>query len=150
MAYPLHVGFTGTQAGCTEPQLASLCALLIDLDARILHHGDCIGADAQAHDLARILGMRVELHPPDDGRKRAWCAMHEDEWVYPARYYLDRNADIVNSARILLACPSEETGESLRSGTWATVRAARRRGKHIAVIRPSGRVETHPGVVRSP
>lgn len=49
--------------------------------------------------------------------------------------------DIVDATAVLVACPKEEEGEELRSGTWATVRYARRRHRPVYVVRPSGRVE---------
>jgi hypothetical protein len=95
----------------------------------------------------RELGIAVALHPPDDGRKRAWCTMLVGETTHTPRHFLDRNADIVFAAPVLVACPAEETGEVLRSGTWSTVRAARRRGRYIVIVRPSGRLEIERGVL---
>jgi predicted Rossmann fold nucleotide-binding protein DprA/Smf involved in DNA uptake len=42
---------------------------------------------------------------------------------------------------VLVACPREEHGEETRSGTWSTVRYARRVGRPVIVVRPSGRIE---------
>lgn len=142
-----HAGFTGTQRGCNPVQLAATYDVLEHFDPRVLHHGDCIGADAQAHMLARLLGIAVALHPPDDARKRAFCTMLASETTHTPRYFLDRNADIVNAGPVLVACPAEETGQVIRSGTWSTVRAARRRGKLIVIVRPSGRLEIERGAV---
>jgi hypothetical protein len=142
-----HLGFTGTQRGCVESQLDALHDVLEHFAPRVLHHGDCIGGDAQAHAKARELGIAVALHPPDDGRKRAWCTMLVGETTHTPRHFLDRNADIVFAAPVLVACPAEETGEVLRSGTWSTVRAARRRGRYIVIVRPSGRLEIERGVL---
>ncbi len=128
------VGFTGTQAGMTTPQLQSFQALLQLVKSAKLHHGDCIGADAQAHDTATNLEMPIVIHPPLEDRKRAF------KWsdvVRPARAYLDRNHDIVDETDVLLATPKESL-EVLRSGTWATVRYAYKQGKLVLLILPDG------------
>ena len=44
------VGFTGTQSGMTDKQKKELKTLLLAV-ATELHHGDCIGADREAHDI---------------------------------------------------------------------------------------------------
>ena len=48
------VGFTGTQRGMTETQRSVVHALLACLPVVTFHHGDCIGADAEAEN--RYLG----------------------------------------------------------------------------------------------
>jgi len=56
----MKVGFTGTQAGLTPKQKLELRSLLMDYrdDITEFHHGDCIGADADAHEIAaEILGV---------------------------------------------------------------------------------------------
>ena len=55
--------------------------------------------------------------------------------------YLDRNHDIVDAADVLIAAPSGTT-EKRRSGTWATVRYARKLGRTICVVLPDGVVRT--------
>lgn len=136
-----RVGFTGTQSGCQPEQAAALKALLAELGATHLHHGDCIGADADAHQAARQLGVAVELHPPRNDAKRARCAMLEGEVVRAVDEYLARNRAIVDATEVLVACPWEEAGEGQRSGTWATVRHARKRGRPVVIVRPSGQIE---------
>jgi hypothetical protein len=92
-----RVGFTGTQSGCSETQAAALKALLAELVCGVLHHGDCIGADATAHQVARELGAQVELHPPRNASKRAGCAMLDGEVARPLDEYLARNRAIVDA-----------------------------------------------------
>jgi hypothetical protein len=145
MSEVLSIGFTGTQQGLTNPQRSSLFTLLaqlFDLGARF-HHGKCIGADSQAHYLANMLGYAIVLHPPLLGKKEAKCPIEieEGDEIRPRRDYLDRNRDIVNETTILVACPKEEEGEALRSGTWFTVRYARDLKRKIYIIRPNGEVE---------
>jgi hypothetical protein len=38
-----------------------------------LHHGDCVGADSEAHDIADACGYNIVLHPPTNYSERAWC-----------------------------------------------------------------------------
>lgn len=92
-----------------------------------LHHGDCIGADAQAHDAARALGYHIVLHPPTNPSRRAYCSADEEA---PPLEYLARNKRIVESSELLIAGPSGP--ERVRSGTWSTVRYAR--SLHLSVI----------------
>jgi len=57
--------------------------------------------------------------------------------VHPPRGYLDRNTDIVKHSHILIGCPST-LNEVLRSGTWATIRRARRIKTPCILIFPDG------------
>lgn len=135
------VAFTGTQVGCTDAQVVALARLLVALRVSVLHHGDCVGADETAHRVAKAAGARVQIHPPRIATKRAQCEVSRGDVMHAPDEYLARNRAIVAAGEVLVACPREEHGETLRSGTWATVRAARRLGRPVAVVRPSGRVE---------
>ena len=140
-----RVGFTGTREGLTPPQRAALREVLRALAPSHVHHGDCVGADAAAHGLARELGVAVELHPPSIPALRAWCVMREGEVVHEPAEYLTRNRALVDATEVLVACPREESGEAMRSGTWQAVRWARKRGRRVVIVRPSGRVEDSDG-----
>lgn len=135
----MRVGFTGTQWGITLLQGVTLRAELVEHFAAVpgneFHHGDCMGADAMAHDIARELGYAVHVHPPDNDSKRAFVrnATHTEE---PAPY-LVRNQHIVDATEMLLACPGEKQ-EKLRSGTWATIRYARRLNRPVVIVYPDG------------
>lgn len=138
----LSVGFTGTEQEISTIQGAALLKLLTQLraseHAETFHHGDCIGADEMAHQLATSLGFRTIIHPPTNPKKRAFCIGDE---IRPAFDYLVRNCHIVNDSDLLLATPKYEV-EELRSGTWSTVRYARKLQRPIYIIMPDGRVET--------
>jgi hypothetical protein len=128
------IGFTGTQRGMTEIQ-----AQMVDDyfgTGTEFHHGDCIGADEQAHRLAKAAGCLIIIHPPSNLNKRAFCVADN---ILPEKEYLDRNHDIVDSTELLLATPSGE--KVLRSGTWATIRYARKWKKPTIIIYPNGRTE---------
>ena len=140
----MNIGFTGTQEGLTSAQSSALFTFLAGLyvEGATLHHGKCVGADAQAHRLADILGFRIVLHPPSSGKKEAKCPIDTEcgDETRERKNYLARNEDIVKETDVLIACPKEEHGESIRSGTWYTVRAARKLGRTIWVIRPDGEI----------
>src|SRR2546421_1503 len=57
------------------------------------HHGDCIGVDAFAHDVAYDLGYYIFVHPPSDPKFRAFKGARSDPRIkiLEPRYYLDRN-----------------------------------------------------------
>lgn len=101
-----------------------------------LHHGDCIEADAEAHEIARALGWHIVGHPPTNPHKRAFCQFDE---ARPPAPYLVRNRHIVNETTALLATP-RSFAEVIRSGTWATIRYARKLGRPVIVIYPNGSV----------
>lgn len=91
------------------------------------HHGDCIGADAEFHRLAIRRGLEVIKHPASGiGNQRAYCLEGIELKAKPP---LIRNHDIVDSVDVMIAAPGEDH-EILRSGTWATIRYARK-SKHI-------------------
>src|SRR5687768_13423054 len=114
----MKVGFTGAKWGMTPRQRQEVEKALISLGATELHHGDCIGADEQAHEIARNLGLRIVVHPPLKDTYRAWCIY---DVLRPVYEYLVRDAHIVEETRWLIAAPRTHQEET-RSGTWATVR----------------------------
>jgi hypothetical protein len=128
------IGFTGTRKGMTTPQRNTLRYMLTIYTGSEFHHGDCIGADNQAHGDAIQCGMRVVVHPPILDRLRAFCKGHETRDPKP---YLVRNREIVGETDLLIACP-DVANEIERSGTWATVRFARSIKRPIWIILPDG------------
>lgn len=133
----MHIGFSGTRAGMTRAQKESVFYRLALLEATHLHHGDCIGADEQAHWIAIELGLKVILHPPTDDSQRAGFIYGVTEMRSP-KPYLRRNKDIVKETEVLIATPRGST-EVLRSGTWATVRHARKLERLRYVYGPNGK-----------
>lgn len=131
----MDIGFTGTREGMTDRQRTAFKALLIG-HAGPFHHGDCVGADEQAAGLARDAGLRIIGHPPTDGRLRAHYPSDEN---FDPRPYLDRNRDIVDASRVVIAAP-KEMAEAAKGGTWATIRYARKRGVALWVVLPDGTV----------
>lgn len=134
------VGFTGTQVGMTNPQKEKVREVLLDvlMDSVFAHHGDCIGADAEFHEICDVLGIPIILHPPTDPKKRAWC--EGSTRVLLPRPYLERNRDIVKASTDMIATPKEFT-EQLRSGTWSTVRYSRKCKRRLHLILPDGTIQ---------
>lgn len=136
------VGITATRKGLSGAQDVQARAALVTMGVLRLHHGDCAGGDEAMHVAARKFGIAVEIHPPNNPVLRAHCKALPGEKVWPEKPYTDRNRDIVDAVAFLLAMPENELGEYRRSGTWSTVRYARRVGRPGIIVRPSGRVES--------
>jgi len=140
----MKVGFTGTQDGMTPKQFCAVGRRLKKLNevsaVTELHHGDCVGADAEVHGIALMdfSNIVLHIHPPVNERKRAFSLGDEKRIVmYEAKEYMDRNHDIVDATEILIATPKEKE-EQVRSGTWATFRYGKKRNRDIYVIYPDG------------
>jgi hypothetical protein len=140
----MKIGFTGTQNGMTPMQkLVVVKVLNLAFNPHTgrsvineVHVGDCIGADKEFVEMVRRLdkSTRVIGHIPDKNAKRAFCLYTEERAPKP---YLERNHDIVEESDFLIATPKEIV-EQLRSGTWATIRYARKQGKKVVIIYPNG------------
>lgn len=131
-------GFTGTQHGMKPRQLKAVRQLLFHVS--VLHLGDCIGADAEAHAEAVRLGVKTVGHLPDDGSKRAHCTYDEERAPKP---YLTRNRVIVaEGVDGLIAAPRTfiEPVNKRGEGTWTTVVYARQAGRKIWTVLPDGTV----------
>lgn len=132
------IGFTGTREGLSAEQTRYVRALLSLYDENdYVHHGLCVGADEQFHNIAHARRINIIGHPPTEIRFLA--GIDEDEFyeLMPPRVYLTRNKNIVSQSDMLIACPKEYE-EVKRSGTWATIRYARKKGIPIHIIFPDG------------
>jgi hypothetical protein len=123
----MKIGFTGTQTGMSQHQKEQFVLKLFELGITEFHHGDCVGADAEAHDIVREFFpvAKIETHPCNITSKRAFKKADVVHLVKPP---LDRNKDIVDATDLLIGAPKEDT-EVLRSGTWSTIRYARKINK---------------------
>lgn len=68
---------------------------------------------------------------------RSYC---QGDVIKEEKEYIQRNHDIVDDSDMLIAFPST-MNEILRSGTWATIRYAKKRGKMVLIIFPDGSTE---------
>lgn len=134
------VGFTGTRDGLTNSQIFELSRLFAEYaethDTFI--HGDCVGADAEADNIAYSMGYAIKMRPCTLSGMRAYCksGIIIAEPMPP----LERNKLIVDDSDVMFACP-KEFNEVRRSGTWATVRYSRKSGKKLVIIYPDGTSE---------
>lgn len=134
----LRLGFTGTRHGMTQEQYREVDEWLHMNKAGCVefHHGGCIGADTEFHQLLSEHGLLkwTIVHPSDQPEKRGKL-VGEGFLVLTPHPPLDRNKMMVNVIDVLLAAPFE-TYEVLRSGTWATVRYAQKSHKEIRILHP--------------
>lgn len=137
----LRIGFTGTRHGMTSPQqdrfTEELSRLLREFgQPSEFHHGDCVGADAQAQKIASDLGFEIHRHPPCNPYRQANTAFDID---YIPKHYRERNRDIVRLTDFLFACP-KDTIPQTSGGTWYTYNHASQQGsyKRAMLIYPDG------------
>jgi hypothetical protein len=143
----LAIGFTGTRDGMTGKQRASVALIMQDVLARAVgegitdrsaHHGDCVGADAEFHELVRLRpvpwAITMVVHPGPAGRLSAGCGWPAER--RPRLPFMERNANIVAESTVMIAAPVGMTEE--RSGTWATINMARHAERPLAIAWPDG------------
>lgn len=141
----MNIGFTGTRAGLTDPQSAALAELFAQIDGVggvpiTFHHGCCIGGDATAAALARRApNWRLVAHPPENPYLQDHGALAQSHEHRPPAEYLARDRAIVQACDLLIACPKGPE-ERRGSGTWFTIREARRHGKRVLIVWPDGAV----------
>ena len=138
----VRIGFTGTRHEMEQRQFENLSDFLQEINVLEFHYGDCVGADEDAVALIRVFHPEatVVMHPPKDGSRRAYT---QADVVRPERDYLERNHNIVDACELLLAAPHTRD-EVLRSGTWATIRYARKVGRDVQLFLPQKRTKEHP------
>lgn len=74
----IRIGFTGTRRGMTSKQRETIYKVLLKNAVSEVHHGDCIGADADMHELVSAYRQnaafpRLIIHPPTLQGQRAFC-----------------------------------------------------------------------------
>jgi DUF438 domain-containing protein len=144
------VGFTGTRSGMTTEQKERVRTLLLwfvdeiptkSPSAITLVHGDCVGADADAHEIARSLDMLVEIRPCDFPGMRAHC--EGATFVHPVTTPFARNRAIVEVSHRMIATPATAE-EQPRGGTWYTIKYSKKKGRRTYVVHPNGAYELYP------
>ena len=140
-----HVGFTGTRLGLESKQrfaLRTMLGLIHSQGGIWFHHGDCIGADEEAHIIARALGFKIHIHPPTDPKYQSLFTKQFEAMTEP-RPYMVRNQDIIDYCNILVACPQQfpYNPQPQRSGTWSTVYKAFKKGIPQTIVYVDGTIE---------
>lgn len=135
------IGFTGPRSGINSTQIEIFADLFRHLDGHAMVHGGAQGADEQADTVAAGLidPWNIEIFPGNEDRQRYWqCKMPRrqvHQWIAP----LDRNRLVANACHVLIAAP-RTASEEARSGTWTTVRYARRMRIRHVLVWPDGDV----------
>ena len=136
----MKIGMTGSRNGISNAAINTLTSLPffnID-DVNQVHHGDCIGADTTFHNIVEKMNIEIVIHPPLDNKLRSYCKSIN---ILKPKPYLQRNHNIVDASDILIAFPPSKE-EVLRSGTWSTIRYARKNKKTIYIIFPDGSIQS--------
>jgi hypothetical protein len=75
--------------------------------------------------------LSIHIYPPSDPKLRAF---NKADILMPEKPYLIRNVDIVTDSEILIGCPIDKTKEDMRSGTWYTIRHAKKIGMQVVIF----------------
>jgi len=134
------IGFTGTRQDMSNEQKRKVKELCEQMNLEESHHGGCHGADETFHNICVQLKeeLPIVIHPGDDNQAgQNWRG--EDVTILDVKSYLARNKDIVNESDIMIATPKGD--EEMRSGTWSTIRYAKKINKPIYIVFPDGKIE---------
>jgi hypothetical protein len=149
----IAIGFTGTRNGMTQEQQQMVEGFLMDYENGnpfdIVRHGDCLGSDAQFHEIVRSLfskSMRkpqIHSHPPTNPKLRAFT---QADVIHEPKEYKARDRDIVNQSDVLIACPKLMELEQWSGTAYTTKHAlevyqmSRQVGQHkeVIIIWPDG------------
>lgn len=137
------IGFTGTRK-INSNQRAVLGkiadALLVSgFVDNSLSHGNCRGADEAMHFaiMCLVYPWHVKIHPGPESQWDAGqlpCATPHALTSCERRPYLERNKAIIDASQLCLAVV--DGPERKRSGTWSTVRYARKTGTPVVILWP--------------
>ena len=137
-----YVGFTGSRTSPNQRQRAKFLEIFREIvteHSRIVFiHGDCVGSDEVAYSLVKenFPTIITTAYPGHDGRGNSpYRAYTRSDLIADSLPYMERNERIVRKADILLATPAEAE-EQLRSGTWSTIRKARKFAVPTRIIVP--------------
>lgn len=137
----MKLGFIGSRNGMTADQRSQLWSYLDRNRFTEFHHGACVGADDDASDIVycqQKTTQKIIAHPPTVKTLVSQRAIDVSDEVREPFDYLIRNRHIVDSCDLLLATPAGP--EEQRSGTWATIRYARKTQRPIVIFWPDGTI----------
>lgn len=122
-----------------QPAQAETIIRVLDAHSSlVVLHGDCIGADTDFHNLCVAYRsahpekyIKIHVYPPINPQLRGFNVADK---TLELNHYLERNKAIVLNSDFLIACPVDKNKAEVRSGTWSTVRQARRHGIPVRIL----------------
>lgn len=132
----MMVAITGTRQGLSLQQKATLELWLAFHPLNCLCHGAAYGTDEYLAVRANE-GTHVIAFPCNLKGQTSEKAIQASDEVFDAEPPLERNRAMVDYAMELIAFP-RLMEEEQRSGTWATIRYARRRNVPVTIFWPDG------------
>lgn len=134
----IKIGFTGNRYGLTAEQEIQIIEIFDKYNNIIVSHGDCIGSDTDFHNLCinykntnPSKKITIVIYPPNNSKLRGF---NHGDILMKEKPYLKRNSDIIKNSSILIACPIDKNKEQLRSGTWSTIRKAKKQKLEIYIL----------------
>lgn len=131
----MKIGFTGTREikKISKERLSYLedeiLALLVDNDFKVTAvHGCAEGADTFFHECCLLNNIPIIGRPSYTNNLTGFEFLHLPEAP------LTRNKKIVDDCDVLIALPINPEVEELRSGTWSTIRYAKKQSKQIIIV----------------
>jgi hypothetical protein len=143
----MDIGFTGTRWGMGDIRRPVVSYIADKLGVTKASHGMCVGSDSEFHELMRELPYLVWIkgHPPIVQSLFADLDCNETE---EPKDYLERDRDIVDDSEVMIATPNEYTEKKRGSGTWYTIRYAKKviksgkgKCKKLYIVKPNGKVD---------
>ena len=129
------IGITGTRSMLNASQKDRIQKFLQNYytHGSELHHGDCIGADAEVADIAKRLGYKIICHPPIKNELRAF---HSSDLTNVPQSYFARNRAIVDQTEHLIVAPFQDEWQP-NGGTWYTHDYAKKKNKPLTIFYPN-------------
>jgi len=130
------LGITGTRNGMRPKQMLTVRTIVGFLVPTEVHHGDCVGADAEFHDIVREETKSIiVVHPPTNPKKRAF---KQGDFILKEKPFMIRDDDIIDESDLMLATPFQFEEQGRGSGTWAVIRHTRKARKPLIIVWPDG------------
>jgi hypothetical protein len=137
MTHWKSIGVTATREGLTIQQLQWTEGFLKRNSTHVLHHGDCVGGDEELAIMFSKFGIYIIAHPGSTPALRA--KSRYNDLTLPNSNNLFRNSVIVKSSALVIAYPKGSV-EEIRSGTWFTIRYAKKENARIIIVGPDGKI----------
>ena len=132
----MRVSFTGTRSGMNPWQKQQLEKFLKEHKNRmtIFAHGSCVGADVEAHAMVQGIcgsGIYIAVFP---STAKTRVHVQGADYIADPKPPLERDKDIVDCGCDLLLAAPLQMNEALRSGTWSTIRYAKKKKVRVEIF----------------